>query len=498
MTTHGTGRTGTITAHDPRTGDALDRVPVTPVERVDLLARAAAEAAGWAADQPPHVHAALLESIAEAIEAAGDDIVANADLETALGTTRLEGELARTTGQLRFLAAHVRTGQHLDVVLDAEHDLRRFRVPVGPVAVFAASNFPLAFSVAGGDTASALAGGNPVVVKAHPLHPGTSELVADAVREGVAASDAPAGAFGVVHGLEAGGQLVRHPAIRAVAFTGSLAGGRAVEALTRDRDVPIPVHAEMGSVNPVVVTPRALAARRETILDGYIASATLGAGQFCTKPGLLFVPADHAGPVRTGVRQRLADHDPVPLLGTGIREAWRHRTDDWQRLDGVEVVHAGASEGPFDGAPTVLATDVDAWLDHEELREECFGPTSVVVAYASADDLERALAAVPGSLTGSVHAGGADDAIAPRAHRALRSRVGRLVHDGWPTGVAVAHGMHHGGPYPASTDGRHTSVGSAAVDRFLRPVAHQGVPAHLLPAPLRDDNPWGVVQRRVS
>ncbi len=488
-----------IAAHDPRTGEALDAVEATDPGRVDDLAAAAREAATWAADQPPDVLAGMLEEIADAIDATGDQVVARADAETALGTTRLEGELARTTGQLRFLAAHVRTGEHLDVVIDPDHDLRRVRVPLGPVAVFAASNFPLAFSVAGGDTASALAGGNPVVVKAHPLHPGTSELVADAVRDGIAAADAPAGMFGIVHGLEAGSRLVRHPAIRAVAFTGSLAGGRAIEALARDRDDPIPVHAEMGSVNPVVVTPDAMTTRPDDVLDGFVGSATLGTGQFCTKPGLLFVPADHGATVRDGLARRLADHPPAPLLSPGIRDAWRRRTEDWQAIDGVEVVHAGpVDDDAFAGAPTMLATDVDAWLAHDGLREECFGPTAVVVQYTDADDLHRALAVLPGSLTGSVHAGAEDDALAPEVHRVLRGRVGRLVHDGWPTGVAVAHGMHHGGPFPASTDARHTSVGSAAIDRFLRPVAHQGVPDHLLPPALRDDNPWRITQRRVS
>lgn len=487
-----------ITSHDPRTGEARDTVAATEPQEVDELADAAHEAAAWAVDQPPATLAAMLEAVGDAIEAAGEAIVALADAETALGTSRLEGELARTTGQLRFLAAHVRTGEHLDVVIDAEHDLRRVRVPVGPVAVFAASNFPLAFSVAGGDTGSALAGSNPVVVKAHPLHPCTSELVADAVRAGIVATGAPAGMFGMVHGLEAGSHLVRHPAIRAVAFTGSLAGGRAVEALARDRDDPVPVHAEMGSVNPVVVTPGAMASRRDDVLDGFVGSATLGGGQFCTKPGLLFVPADDADGVREGLWERLAEHPPVPLLGAGIRDAWRQRTEDWEALEGVEVLLADPPGDAFAGAPTVLATDVDTWLAHDDLREECFGPTSVVVYYADVDDLHRALAALPGSLTGSVHAGGEDDVVAPAVHHALRARVGRLVHDGWPTGVAVAHGMHHGGPFPASTDARHTSVGSAAVDRFLRPVAHQGVPAHLLPAPLRDDNPWEILQRRVS
>lgn len=490
----------TITSHDPRTGETIARVePTTPAE-VDDAAAAARAAARWTVGRGPDELATMLEAVADAIEGIGAEVVSTADAETALGTGRLEGELARTTGQLRFLGDVVRTGEHLDVVLDPDHDLRRMRVPIGPVAVFGASNFPLAFSVAGGDTASALAAGNPVVVKAHPLHPATSDLVASAVRDGLTHAGAPAGTFALVHGLEAGSRLVRHPAIRAVAFTGSLAGGRAVEAIARDRDDPIPVHAEMGSINPVVVTPDAMAERRGEILDGFVGSATQGAGQFCTKPGLLFVPEEHRGPVLEGLRDRLADQDPVPLLGSGIREAWQRRTSDWRALDGIEVVHTGATPGGrgFDATATVLAADVATWLTHDDLREECFGPTSVVVTYADADDLSPALEHLPGSLTGTVHAGGIDDELAPSVHRLLRERVGRIVHDGWPTGVAVAHGMHHGGPYPASTDARHSSVGSAAVDRFLRPVAHQGVPNHLLPAPLRDDNPWGIVQRRVS
>lgn len=490
----------TITSHDPRTGEAIARTEPTTPAQVDDAATAARTAARWTAGRRPDELATMLGAVADAIEGVGEAVVSTADAETALGTGRLEGELARTTGQLRFLGDVVRTGPHLDVVLDPDHDLRRMRVPIGPVAVFAASNFPLAFSVAGGDTASALAAGNPVVVKAHPLHPATSDLVASAIRDGLTRAGAPAGTFALVHGLEAGSRLVQHPAIRAVAFTGSLAGGRAVEAIARDRDDPVPVHAEMGSINPVVVTPDAMAARRDEILDGFVGSATLGAGQFCTKPGVLFVPEADRRPVLDGLRERLADHDPVPLLGSGIRDAWRRRTSDWQALDGVEVVHTGATPGGlgFDATATVLATDVATWVAHDDLREECFGPTSIVVTCADADDLHRALERLPGSLTGTVHAGGVDDELAPSVHRLLRDRVGRIVHDGWPTGVAVTHGMHHGGPFPASTDPRHTSVGSAAVDRFLRPVAHQGVPDHLLPAALRDDNPWGIPQRRVS
>lgn len=488
-----------ITSHDPRTGTSLAEVAPTPEDQVAAAVEHATAAAAWAAECAPADLAAVLDAIAVAIDDMADEVVATADRETALGTTRLEGELARTTGQLRFLGEVIRDGDHLDVVLDLHHDLRRQRVPIGPVAVFAASNFPLAFSVAGGDTAAALAAGSPVVVKAHPLHPLTSDLVADAVHQGVAAADAPSGLLAVVHGLDAGRHLVQHPGIRAVAFTGSLAGGRAVEALARERAVPVPVHAEMGAINPVVLTQDALAARLDEILDGHVGSFTLGAGQFCTKPGVVFVPADHLPAVRQGLRDRLADRDPVALLGPAIRDGWQQRTTAWADLPGVEVVHRGSVDGADGFAATValLATDVATWLQTADLREECFGPTSVLVAYDGADDLTAALTVLPGSLTGSVHGGGPHDPLAPLAHRLLRDRVGRLVHDGWPTGVAVSHGMHHGGPWPASTDARFTSVGSAAIGRFLRPVCHQGVPEHLLPPALQDANPWGVPQGRV-
>lgn len=471
-------------------------VPTTTPDDVDRLVEAAGSATTWASGQPPAVLADVLDAIATAIEEVGTDVVASADEETALGSTRLSGELDRTTGQLRFLGEHVRAGHHLDAVVDTGNDLRRVRLPVGPVAVFAASNFPLAFSVAGGDTAAALASGCPALVKAHPLHPRTSDLVARAVARGIAAADAPAGLFGLVHGFEAGRQLVLHPAIRSVAFTGSPAGGRAIADLARSREVPVPVHAEMGAINPVVVTPTAMHEHPDEVLDGWVGSFTLGVGQFCTNPGVVFVPAESLDVVREGLHTRLDGAPVEPMLGRDIRDGWRERTESWAEHPRVEVVRSPDAGDGATAGPAVLATDAGTWAATPVLHEECFGPTTLAVAYTNRDELLDALRALPGSLVGAVHAG-RDEDLAADVHRLLRDRVGRLVHGGWPTGVAVAHGMHHGGPWPASTDGRHTSVGSAAVDRFLRPVAHQGVPEELLPPPLQDANPWGVPQRRV-
>lgn len=486
-----------IASRDPRSGNEhAPAAHAATTAEVDAACAAAADAADWHASASPTDRQRLLVAVADAIDDRGPDIVTTADRETGLGRDRLEGELARTTGQLRFMGDVTLDGHHLGAAIDPDEDVRRINVPLGPVAVFSASNFPLAFSVAGGDTASALAAGCPVVVKAHPSHPHTSEVTARAVATGLEQAGAPAGSFSLIHGFDAGRRLVLDPRIRAVGFTGSFRGGTALIELARDRDVPIPVHAEMGSVNPVVLTPDAVAARSDSILDGYVESLAMGVGQFCTNPGLLFVAAEDLDTVRAGVAERLADADPAPMLNQGIRSAWADTTAEWAATDGVDVVHDGSADADeLQGRPTVLVTTAARWREATHLHQECFGPTSLIVSYADDDDLVAALESLEGSLTGAVHATPDGHERTRRILSALEPRVGRLIMDGWPTGVAVTWAMHHGGPYPATGDPRHTSVGAAAIRRFQRPVCYQGLPDALLPQGLQDDNPWEIPRR---
>ncbi|SEE87630.1 aldehyde dehydrogenase (NADP(+)) [Ruania alba] len=442
----------------------------------EVAARPYAERAGW------------LESLAEALTAHRDELVDIADRETHLGAQRLAGEVVRTTGQLRMFADAVREGAFLEAIIDHRRDdatppapdLRRMLVPLGPVAVFAASNFPFAFSVLGGDTASALAGGNPVVVKAHEGHPVLSRRVLELAQEAV--QDAPAGLIGMIEGQAQGVALVQDSRIRAVGFTGSQRGGRYLFDLAMARPDPIPFHGELGSLNPVVVTEAAAEARAEEIAAGLAASFTLGAGQFCTKPGLVLTPAG------SGLADRVAAHAgpvPHPLLNERIAAGFRDGLAQMLTTDGVERVSDHS-----DTAPAVLRTSTDRVREAPEvLLEEVFGPTTLIVEYRDEADLNDVLTLLPASLTASVHTAEGEDVGAAMA--ALTERAGRVVFGGWPTGVAVTAAQHHGGPYPASTS-VHTSVGTTAVRRFLRPLCYQDVPEACLPLALRDGNPLGI------
>lgn len=481
-----------VQGFDPRTGAPVgEAVPASSAADVDRVVRAAAAALPAWAGLPSARRASVVESLAAALDAVTDSVVAVADAETALGETRLRGEVGRTTGQLRMFADLVRRGLHVDAVIspatDARPDVRRMLHPIGPVAVFAASNFPFAFSVAGGDTASALAVGCPVVVKAHEAHPRTSVLVADTVREAFRAAGLPEDILGLVHGFEAGGALVRHPAIRAAGFTGSLRGGRALFDIACARPDPIPFYAELGSVNPVVILPGAARARAADLASEYAASLTLGAGQFCTNPGLLFVPdepdllaalGDAVGAASTG-----------PLLSERIQRTYVSSVDD----RALPVLALGSpADGAWSVAPQVWRTDLDTFVAaSDRLAEEIFGPAGLVVVYSTVDSLVAALPALPGSLTASIHATDGEPATAAVA-AALRPLAGRLIHNGWPTGVAVCWAMHHGGPWPATTAPAHTSVGATATRRWQTPTAYQNWPQTLLPPELRDDNPLGV------
>ena len=373
-------------------------------------------------------------------------------------------------------------------------DIRQRHIPVGPVAVFGASNFPLAFSTAGGDTASALAAGCPVVVKGHPAHPCTGYLVARAVARAVAVLDLPPGTFGFLlgEGIELGQELVKDPRIQAVGFTGSRGGGLALVAAAAARPQPIPVYAEMSSINPVVVLPGALAEDDvDELATSYVASLTMGAGQFCTNPGLLFLPRGEAGDAfLAAAGQAVAEATGSTMLTSGIADAYASGTTALLDVDGVRVVARGVEGGDHAPAPQVVeSTDLDGVTD------EVFGASGVVVRYESMDELLPRLESLEGQLTAAVHATDADVADAAKLLPVLELKAGRILFNGWPTGVEVGHAMVHGGPFPATSDSRSTSVGSLAIERFQRPVAYQDVPAALLPEAVRDDNPWGLAQR---
>ncbi|WP_202638210.1 aldehyde dehydrogenase (NADP(+)) [Bailinhaonella thermotolerans] len=472
-------------------------VAVAGVGEVAEAVRRAVGAAGELEGMGREGRAALLGLVAEELEAVGEEIVAVADRETGLGTGRLTGELARTCFQLRFFGEVIRDGAYLEVAIDhadadavpaPRPDLRRMLVPRGPVAVFGASNFPLAFSVPGGDTASALAAGCPVVVKAHPAHPETSRLAAAAIERGIARAGGPAGAFSLVEGFEAGAALVTDPRITAVGFTGSERGGRALYELAATRPEPIPFYGELGSVNPLVVTPGAAAARAEEIGRGAADSVTLGMGQFCTKPGLIFVPAGADGErLVDALVARARELTPGRLLTGAIRDAYREAAS---RAAGVLL----AEDDPAADVCGATITRVPA--GGEIPADEVFGPYAVIVEYASVDGLLEALSGLRPALVATVHAEDHESDTAVRLTRALLGRSGRLVWNGYPTGVAVSWAMTHGGPYPATTDAGHTSVGAGAIRRWLRPVTYQSVPHALLPPELRDDATG--VPRRVN
>lgn len=459
----------------------------------DIVLAAAQVARQWAAMPLPE-RAAKLEAVADALERERTELVELADTETHLGQARLNGELTRTTFQLGLFAEQVRAGAFLDVRIDrpngqwpsgARPDLRRYRTGLGPVLVFAASNFPFAFSVAGGDTASALAAGCPVVVKAHPGHPRLSRRTAEIVQH---ALDLP-GVFGLLEGDQEGVDALRHPKTRAAAFTGSVQGGLALARVAADRPEPIPFYGELGSVNPVVVSPKATA-RAEEIAKGYAGSLTQGAGQFCTNPGLLFVP--EGTDLVEQVTRQLAEVNPAPMLNERIADGYRDGARRWDATNGVEKVVWPEDSDSL--GPRLLRMDLDTFAETPDAAQECFGPLGVVVTYRRLSDLPQVVSDLPGQLTGSLHAQEEETDDVAELAQTLAERCGRVLWNEWPTGVAVTAAMQHGGPFPATTAPLTTSVGTAAIDRFLRPVAYQAWPHRLLPEPLRDDNPWNIPQ----
>ncbi|MFF8998342.1 aldehyde dehydrogenase (NADP(+)) [Streptomyces achromogenes] len=493
---------------DPRTGKQREQVAAeATAQEVDAAVRAAEAARGALADRA--VRAAFLRSAAAGLDAARDALVETADAETALGQVRLSGELARTVYQLRAFADSVDEGAYLDVVIDHPDatatppvpDLRRYKVPLGVVAVYSASNFPFAFSVAGGDTASALAAGCPVVVKAHPDHPALSERVAEVLRRAAAGHGIPEGVVGLVHGFQAGIELIKHPLVAAAGFTGSIRGGRALFDAAAARPVPIPFHGELGSLNPVLVTEAAAAERAEEIGGGLAGSMTLGVGQFCVKPGLVLVPSGGAGDqLVKSLADAVAGTDAGVLLDHRMRDNFIAGVAERARLTDVDAPVTPGEGGEHTvsaGFLTVPAAKLTEEGDHDLLLEECFGPVTVVARYADEQEAKAVLSRLPGNLTATVQLSSQEAAgqgRGPELLAELTPLAGRVLVNGWPTGVAVAPAQHHGGPYPATTS-TSTSVGGTAIERWLRPVVYQNAPEALLPAELKDDNPLGLPRR---
>jgi 2,5-dioxopentanoate dehydrogenase len=480
-------------ASSPATGPAHDFSTGSPelVDRACVAAEAAFAAYGWTSREE---RARFLEAIADEIEARGEALTGIATHETGLPVARLEGERGRTTGQLRLFADHLRKGDFLDRRHDKalpdrqplpRPDLRMIQRPIGPVAVFGASNFPLAFSVAGGDTASALAAGCPVVVKGHPAHPGTGEVIADAIRAAVARCGMPGGVFSMIQGdgHETGAALVRHPLIRAVGFTGSLRGGRALFDLCAARPEPIPFFGELGSVNPAFLLPAALSRRADALAKGWIGSLTLGAGQFCTNPGIVILPeGEGAEAFIAAARDALSEVPEQVMLTDAIAGSYR---DGAARLGALATPVVPASGEGRKARPALCRTTAPDFLREHILREEVFGPAGLVVTAAGADGMLDIARSLEGQLTVTLHMDEDDADLAARLMPLVERKAGRVLANGWPTGVEVADAMVHGGPYPASTNFGATSVGTLAIRRFLRPVCYQNIPEALLPEDLR-------------
>ncbi|HEY0967841.1 MAG TPA: aldehyde dehydrogenase (NADP(+)) [Opitutaceae bacterium] len=503
------GHTGATGGREFRAINPATATPLEPtfheatITEVDAAVHAAADAFEKLRMQSAETRARLLEAIATEIEALGDALLERAHAETGLPLARLTGERARTCGQLRLFAAVVRDGSWVDARIDPalpdrqplpRPDLRRMLIALGPVAVFGASNFPLAFSVAGGDTASALAAGCPVVVKAHPAHPGTSELVAQAITRAVGAAGLPAGLFSLVHGGPAIGiALVKHPAITAVGFTGSHAAGRALFDAAAARPHPIPVFAEMSGVNPVYLLPEALRERGATIAAGLAGSFTLGVGQFCTKPGLVFVLRCAATDAFLPALAAAVQAAPcATLLTPGIRTAFEASLASLAPVSGVTILataNAAPDASKTQGQPCVAVTSASTFIRHPELATERFGPFTLVVIGDSPEEIMACTRALDGQLTATLHGTATDLDAAGSLLALLEQKAGRVLINGFPTGVEVSPAMHHGGPSPATTDARFTSVGTAALLRFARPICYQNFPPALLPPALQDGNP---------
>lgn len=459
------------------------------------------------------VRADFLDDAAREIEALGDTLLEITDTETGLGMVRLRGELARTTNQIRAFAGMLRDGSFVDVIIDTAQpnrtpaprpDIRRMSFPIGPVAVFTPNNFPLAFGTAGGDTASALAAGCPVIVKGHPAYPATCELIAGAISRAVEVNGLPTGYFSFIQGsqVSVGQALVRQPGLQAIAFTGSYQGGRAIMDAAAARPHPIPVYAEMGSLNPVILLPGAIASSPEGLADGLVGSVTGGSGQFCTKPGLVLILKENAAFVEQ-FSAKMVEKQPAVLLNEGVERGLMAGVTETAKNPAVTLKTGGTqiNNAGYCFANTVMQTTANAFLQDKSLQREHFGPVTFFVVCDSMDEMQAAIEQLEGNLTATIHASDDELETAGGLFDLLREKAGRLLLNGFPTGVEVVHSMVHGGPFPATSASGTTSVGLTAIRRFLRPVAFQNLPDALLPEALKDTNPlniWRIVDNTLT
>jgi 2,5-dioxopentanoate dehydrogenase len=489
---------------NPATGEQLQPGYISATEKEVEKAAQLADAAFISYSKTPNRQRGLfLRSIADALQAASDRLVERAHLETALPHPRLQGEVVRTANQLRLFADVVEEGSWVNARIDTadpgrkplpKPDIRSMLQPLGPVVVFGASNFPFAFSVAGGDTASALAAGNPVIVKAHPAHPGTSELVATVLRDCVAANGLHEGVFSLLFdaGIDIGTRLVQHPQVKAVGFTGSLKAGRMLMDIAAGRPEPIPCYTEMSSTNPVFILPGALK-QYDAIAADLTASYTLGAGQFCTKPGLVFLPTSpETSRLITELSRRAVDLPAFIMLTSGIAAQYKRGITQRIESDGAHVLassSAGSATQPGTTTASLLEVDAEHLLSNPALEEEIFGPTTLLVRYDSHERVLKIANSLKGHLTVTLLGTEEDMATHQDLIAILERKAGRLIFNGYPTGVEVCHAMVHGGPYPATSDGRSTSVGTQAIFRFARLVCYQNMPQSALPESLKDSNP---------
>ena len=499
------GEGGTYRVSNPRTGSPIEpAMTMASGAQVDAALAAAEAAAPIFRNSSLHVRAEFLRACADEIMALGVELIERLTTETGYPAARAESERARTCGQLRLFADTIVKGDYLDARIDTalpdrkplpRPDLRLLNQAIGPVVVFGASNFPLAFSVAGGDTASALAAGCPVLVKGHSSHPGTSELVAQAMARAVAGSGLPKGVFSLLMGAgpQVGAALVRATAVKAVGFTGSFTGGMALVEIANARAEPIPVFAEMGSINPVILLPQALQHKAANIAEAFVASLTLGTGQFCVNPGLVIAIDDDGLAAFIAAASKLVrDNSAGLMLNERICSAYAEGVRNYENQQGVAIVATGsgtADDGGFRGRAALMTASARTFLDNPAIHEEIFGPAALIVTCKDSNELLEVVSVLKGQLTGTVHC--AENELENWRHLLdlLSRKVGRIVINGFPTGVEVCHAMVHGGPFPASTDARFTSVGTMAIKRFVRPVCYQNFPEPLLPDALRNANP---------
>lgn len=498
--------TATFMAYAPISGEEIQPpIHEATTEEVHQAVKAANQAFGAYRKVSAEARATFLDKIAEEIMTLGDTLISRAMTETALPQGRLQGERGRTCNQLKLFAQLIREGSWVDARIDTAQpdrkpfpkvDIRHMQIPLGPVGVFGASNFPLAFSVAGGDTASALAAGCTVVVKGHPAHPGTSELVGRAILSAAQKTGMPEGVFSMVQGTShaVGMAIVEHPLIKAVGFTGSFRGGKALFDAANQRPEPIPVYAEMGSTNPVFILPGALAERGEAIAKGLAGSISLGVGQFCTNPGLVIGLASDATKefvAQTG--QFISEITAGTMLTNGIKKAYHNGIKKLNSIENVQVVASGKADNTAYTSTTFwLESDASTLLTHDELSEEVFGPSSIAITAETKEEMLAVAKGLKGHLTATLQATDEDLEAYADLVDILQEKVGRLIINGFPTGVEVCHSMVHGGPFPATTDARTTSVGTGAITRFARPFCYQAFPQSLLPDELKDENPRGI------